>query len=301
MCYSTKMKNEFRSWSEIRVFLAVVRAGSTLAASRQLGMAQPTVARRIEALEHELGVTLFERGTRGFRPTETARAILQNAEEIEAAATCLAQTVETLRSTRPIRITAYSGNFSPRVATIFSEFSLLRPDVSFEFLPSVEVLDLSAGEADVALRVTRSPPHPDLICRKISTARYALFGSRSYAEKHGLPSSVEDLFNHTFVSFLREGVPSAYHDWLIRYAEPDQIRQTYSEIDLMHAAIRSGHGLGIMNVKLAESDDTLIQCFAPLEEMNSEHLMLIAPEAYRRPEVKAFAKFFAPRYAAVFR
>lgn len=301
MCYSTKMKNEFRNWSEIRAFLAVVRAGSTLAASRQLGMAQPTVARRIEALEHELGVILFERDTRGFRPTEIARALLPKAEEIEAATTRLAQTVEMLRSSRPIRITAYSGNFSPRVATIFSEFSLLRPDVSFEFLPSVKVLDLSAGEADIALRLTRSLPDPDLICRKISMARFALFGSRSYAEKHGLPASTEDLLNHSFVSFLREGVPSVFHDWLIRHAEADQIRQTYSEIDLMHAAIRSGHGLGIMNVKLAESDDTLIQCFAPLEEMNSEHLMLIAPAAYRRPEVKAFAKFFAPRYAAVFR
>ncbi|MDE4142609.1 LysR family transcriptional regulator [Phaeobacter gallaeciensis] len=295
------MKSEFRNWSGIRIFLAVVRAGSTLAAARQLGMAQPTVARRIEALEHELGVTLFERDTRGFHPTEMARALLPKAEEIEAATTRFAQTIEALTSTRPIRITAYSGNFSPRVATIFSEFSVLRPDVSFEFLPSVEVLDLAAGEADIALRLTRNLPDPELICRKISTARYALYGSRTYAEKHGLPVSTEDLVNHAFVSFLREGVPSAFHDWLIRHVEPDQIRQTYSEIDLMHAAIRSGHGLGIMNVKLVESDDTLIQCFAPLEEMNSEHLMLIAPEAYRRPEVKAFTKFFAPRYTAVFR
>ena len=55
------MKSEFRDWSDVRVFLAVVRAGSTLAASNSLGMAQPTVARRIEALEHALGLVLFER------------------------------------------------------------------------------------------------------------------------------------------------------------------------------------------------------------------------------------------------
>ena len=301
MCYSTKMKNEFRNWSDIRVFLSVIREGSTLAASRQLGVAQPTVARRIEALEHELGLILFERDTRGFRPNEMAQALLPKAEEIEAATTRFAQTVKALRCTRPIRITAYSGNFSPRVAAIFSEFSLLHPDVSFEFLPSVKVLDLAAGEADIALRLTRSIPNPDLICRKISTARFSLYGSRSYAEKQGLPASTEDLLGHKFVSFLREDVPSVFHDWLTRHVELDQIRQTFAELDLMHAAIRSGHGLGIMNVKLAGSDDTLIQCFEPLEEMTSEHLMLIAPEAYRRPEVKAFAKFFAPRYAAVFK
>ena len=55
------MKSDFRDWSDVRVFLAVVRAGSTLAASKSLGMAQPTVARRIEALEHALGLVLFER------------------------------------------------------------------------------------------------------------------------------------------------------------------------------------------------------------------------------------------------
>ena len=295
------MKNGVRSWSEIRVFLAVARAGSTLAASRLLDMSQPTVARRIDALEHELGVTLFERDTRGFQPTEMARALLPIAEEMEAAADRFAQAIDALRCTRPIRITAYSGNFSPRVATIFSEFALLRPDISFEFVPSVKVLDLMAGEADIALRLTRTPPDPELICRKISTARFTLYGARSYAEKHGLPASVDDLSAHVFVSYLREGVPPTYNDWLRRHVRPEQIRQTYSEIDLMHAAIRSGHGLGFMNVKLAEADDTLVQCFAPLEEMHSEHLMLIAPEAYRRPEVKAFTKFFAPRYAAIFR
>ena len=58
----------------------------------------------------------------------------------------------------------------------------------------------------------------------------------------------------------------------------------------MEAAIKSGHGLGIMNIKLAEVDEDLVRCFEAIEELSSEHLMLIAPEAYRRPEVKAFTK-----------
>lgn len=301
MCYSAKMQNRFRNWSDIRVLLAVMRAGSTLAASRKLGMAQPTVARRIEALEHELGLVLFERDTRGFRPTKAARDLLQHAEEIEGAAARFSRTAQSLQCVQPIRITAYSGNFSPRITAIFSEFSLLHPNAGFEFISSVKVLDLEAGEADIALRLTRTPPNPNLICRKISTARFTLFGSRSYAATYGLPASAEALGGHSFVSFLKEGVSGVYNDWLAAHVRPDQIRQTFTEIHMMHAAIRAGHGLGIMNVKLAEGDETLIQCFAPPEELFSEHLMLIAPEAYRRPEVKAFVKFFAPRYAAIFR
>lgn len=295
------MKNGFRNWSDVRVFLAVIREGSTLAASRKLGLAQPTVARRIDALEHEIGLTLFERDTRGFRPTEAARELVSFAEQIEAAALRFSETAQDLGHTRPVRITAFSGNLSPKVTSILSEFSLKRPDVPFELLPGVKVLDLAAGEADIALRLVRSSPDPDLICRRISTAKYAIYGSPAYADRHGLPASVEDLGNHTFVSFYREDLPSVVHDWLAAHVRPDQILRTYSEFDLLLAAVRAGHALSIINVRFAESDGGFVQCFGPIEELSAEHMLLVSPAAYRRPEVREFVNFFAPRYAAIFK
>lgn len=294
------MKNGFRNWSDVRIFLAVFRKGSTLAASRILNVAQPTVARRIDVLENELGLTLFERNTRGFTPTESARDLLPFAEAIEKATLEFSEQADELKKIRPIRVTAYSGNFSPRVTEVFSQYSSLHPEIAFEFLPSVKVLDLEAGEADIALRITKSEPQQNLICRKISTARWSLYGSRDYAEKHGLPNSRDTLRGHHFVTFKRGDVPAALHDWLIRHVTQDDIVMSFTEIDLMHAAIKAGHGLGLMNDKLAEGDETLIRCFEPIEELSRQHLMLIAPQAYRRPEVKAFVKFFAPRYAAIF-
>jgi DNA-binding transcriptional LysR family regulator len=148
------MNSGFQNWSNMKVFLPVMRTGSTLAASRLLGMSQPTVARRIEALEHEVRLTLFNRDNRGFRPTESAKSLLPQAEALEAAASDLAMKAHTLSRPRPIRTTAPGTNFSPRVTQIFSEFSALHPDTRFEFLPSVKTLNLSAGEADIALRIT---------------------------------------------------------------------------------------------------------------------------------------------------
>jgi DNA-binding transcriptional LysR family regulator len=52
-------------WSDLRHFLAVARTGSTLAAARHLGVNQTTCARRITALEEELGLTLFDEDERG--------------------------------------------------------------------------------------------------------------------------------------------------------------------------------------------------------------------------------------------
>ncbi|MFD0980019.1 LysR family transcriptional regulator [Tropicimonas aquimaris] len=304
MCCSTEMKSRFRSWSDVRTFLTVVREGSTLAASRKLGTAQPTVARRIEALEHEIGLVLFERDNRGFRPTDAAQKLLPLAEALEAAAAAFADRALELTRPRPIRVTAFTSNFSPRVTAIFSEFLTSRPDIRFEFLPGVKVLDLAAGEADVALRITRQTPDPSLICRKISTARFTLFGSPSYAEHRGLPESPDHMAGHVFVSYEPKGAPAVYHDWLARHISPNQIVMSVSEFELLGAAILAGHGLGVMNLRIAEEYEAagrLIRCFAPPEEMSAQHLMLISPEAYRRPEVKEFTRFFAPRYAAIFK
>ncbi len=295
------MKNGFRNWSDVRIFLTVVREGSTLAASRVLGIAQPTVARRIEALENETGLTLFERDTRGFKPTEDARLLVPLAEAIENAASDFAAKTQELSAERPIRITAYSGNFSPRMTEILSDYSAMNPKTAFELLPSVKALDLAGGEADIALRLTRTEPDKDLICRKISTAHWSLFAGQSYAERYGLPDSSSDLHGHRIITFERDDVPNVFHDWLLRHVSPDQIVMSFSEIDVMHAAIKAGHGLGVMNIKLAEADEAFVQCFDAIDELSVPQLMLVAPEAYRRPEVKAFVSFFAPRYAAIFK
>jgi DNA-binding transcriptional LysR family regulator len=82
------MKSETWNWSDLRVFLAVLDAGSTLAASKALGMAQPTVARRIDALGTCHGPDAVRtRYKRGAQPTLAAR-------ELEAEARAVAGAVE---------------------------------------------------------------------------------------------------------------------------------------------------------------------------------------------------------------
>ena len=184
---------------------------------------------------------------------------------------------------------------------MFSEFTALNPGVVFEFIPSLKVLDLSAGEADIAIRITGSEPDENLVCRKISTAKWALYGAQIYADKFGLPKSPDDLQGHRFVTFEHVDVPDYERRWLLRHVSPDQIVMSFSEPELVRASIRAGHGLGLVNLRLAEADHTLISCFGIIEELSSSNMLLIAPDAYRRPEVKAFTKFFAPRYAAIFK
>ena len=46
---------------ELESFIQVARLGSFSAAAQQLHISQPAMSKRIQSLEHHLGVTLFDR------------------------------------------------------------------------------------------------------------------------------------------------------------------------------------------------------------------------------------------------
>ena len=68
----------------LETLLFVVRLGGVSAAARHLNLTQPTVSRRIDELERELGQPLFRREGRRIMPTALARQLLTNAERVLA-------------------------------------------------------------------------------------------------------------------------------------------------------------------------------------------------------------------------
>ena len=72
-------------WERHRAFLAVIDTGSLSAAARALGAAQPTVRRRIEDLEAQLGVALFTRSPSGLTPTSVGTALARHARAMASA------------------------------------------------------------------------------------------------------------------------------------------------------------------------------------------------------------------------
>ncbi|UZD92044.1 LysR family transcriptional regulator [Cognatishimia activa] len=296
------MKNAFHNWSDVRIFLSVLRTGSTLAASKELGIAQPTVARRIEALEHALQLTLFERNTRGFRPTADAEELIWHAEGIEAATTALYEKAATLHATTTgiIRLTAPDSVFTSQFSAILEEFIENQGKVQFEFIRRYDFVDLSAGEADVAIRFDRKIDDETLICRKITDIKGALVASDSYVAKHGHPTSENDLSGHKFVVYRGKNIPRLINNWVLDRIDPSQIAMTCSDIETLISAVKMGAGIGPMPCTYLKTNDAFVHCFDLPPEVYNTCWLLVSQSAYRRPEVKAFTSFFAPRYKAHF-
>lgn len=291
-----------QNWSDLRVFLAVMRAGSTLGASRSLSMAQPTVARRIEALEHQLNLTLFLRDTRGFKPTSAAQSLMQKAENVEEAACAFFETAQRLSASaaRVIRITAVEAAFGDRLSAVLQEFTAHYGDIRFEFLATNGYVDISAGEADVAIRLTNTIDDPNLICRYITEIKGALFASPGYAERAGLPDSPAEFGGHKFIVYKGKNIPKAANDWVLSQIDPGQIAMSCTDVKSMGMAIHIGAGIGFLPVRSVPEDAGLVRLFELPPETSSKCWLLANPTAYRRKEVKAFTAFFAPRYSALF-
>ena len=71
-------------WDNLRYFLELARAGTLVGAARRLAVDHTTVARRLQALEKQVGSALFAREAGGHRLTEAGRALLPQVEAMEA-------------------------------------------------------------------------------------------------------------------------------------------------------------------------------------------------------------------------
>jgi DNA-binding transcriptional LysR family regulator len=299
------MPNRFKDWGDIRVFLAVMREGSTLAASRVLGINQTTVARRLDVLEHALGLTLFEKTTRGSRPTASAIALLADAENLESRAEVLAKTALKQRESQAsvIRVTAITSAFTEGFTAILNEFTERHKHVRFSLLPSNEEVDISSGDTDIAIRLANPNRHidPSLICRRIFELRMSLFASRSYVEKSGYPASPDDLPGHRLMAYDENLANHPANQWLLARVGEDQVVMTVKDILAMASNIKLGVGVGALPTRFQSGNPSLVQCFELPEGTGSVVWLLVNPTAYKRPEVKAFTKFFAPKYTGYYR
>lgn len=279
------MQSRFRDWGDVRVFLAVMREGSTLAASQHLGINQTTVARRIDVLEHALDVTLFERTTRGAKPTAHATALLPYAEALEKAAHAFEAEVARGRASEPIRITAFEDESFGNIGSVVAEFGEKHPEVSFEFVFSERHLDLMKGEADVALRIAPAISDDRLIARKVGQTKWTYYASRAYATKNVLPAEYcQDMEDHTV--HLLKHVKSKRRN-LVRCA-------TSSDIVM---ALQTGQGIGPLPVTTGDTNSNLVRCFDPPQGSDLPIWLIASPSAHKRPEVRTFTKFAAPRIA----
>ena len=229
-------------WDDIKYFLAVARHGSTLAAARALGLSQSTVHRRVAELERALGVALVTRSTTGYRLTARGEDFLPCAEDVERAALAFAQHKDALERDEIgiIRVTCPEPIMVRLVKSEFLErFYARHPGFRVEFVMSDRYVDLTNGEADVALR-SGDTDDGVLVGRTIADSVWSVYASQAYVQAHGRPASIADLDRHAVVGFDGPMASNRAATWLAAIAPTASVAARVSSVLGLVSVAKSG-------------------------------------------------------------
>lgn len=254
------------NWSLVQNFLAVADAGSLSAAARRLGCSQPTLGRQIQALERDLGITLFSRHARGLVLTDAGAELVPMARQMQNAMQQMVLTAagkaQQLEGT--VRITASIFASHMLLPPILARIRQQEPAIQLDLVPSDTTENLLFREADIAVRMYR-PSQPDLIVRHVTDIELGVFAARSYLDRRGRPETADDLLNFDLIGYDRNDLilrTMAEMGWPVRredFAMRCDNQATYWEL------LRAGCGIGYSQVNVARADPTIEQLYLGID------------------------------------
>lgn len=289
-------------WDQVRVFLAIARAGQLAGAAGRLGLDVSTVSRRLDRLEADLGVHLFDRRRDGTVATAAAESMLPAAEDMERALAQFATAVDAVETVAegPVRLTAPPGVADAFVAPLLARFRERFPRVTVELDASIGYADLTRREADLALRATR-PRSGDLIAVRLIATRSIPMTSPAYAAELGRLRSWDDARWITWGADLMHIPTGRWMTEHVRGVTPI-LRTSHFASQLTAAAA----GLGVV---LASEPFQTVHTLVPVtvarplvaswKELPVEELWLVGHSALRTvPRVAALWEFLAEHISA---
>lgn len=288
-------------WNDLRYFLAVANDGSTLAAGRSLRVSQTTVARRIAALETALGFPLFDKRQAGYALTPLGRSLLDRGEQVSIAAQAFEEAAgaQSRQLSGSVKITTEEVYATTVLAPILRELHERHPEIMIELDTSQTVRDLGAGEADISLRSTKGAGQPaGLVGRQLCVDDWALYCSRDYAARHGVPRNLAELRTHSFIGGGGGNLWIHYQAWLKALGLDQQVAMHHATSGGLLSGIRSGFGIAVLPCIVGDGESDLIQCLPPRDE-HERALWLFTHERVRHtPRVRAVIDFLYARLSS---
>lgn len=285
-------------------FVAIVEQGSLTAAAAHLGLARPTLGRRLDRLEERLGVRLLHRTTRrltltrhGERLYARALGVVHAAREAEAEIRRLDGVPRGL-----LRISIPDEMPQSLFVGWVADFLRAWPEVQLQVLPSGTGVDLVGERLDVALRLG-VVDDPNVIVKTLLWQHRIAVASPRYLEARGVPEEAGDLAGHDgIVGFRPGGLP--VRRWpLLGGSTVDVAGRVAFHQEGMRVQAALQH-LGIALVVGYSAADALqrgelVQVLPDVLGQRDQLCLLYADRQFVDPKVRVFMDFVAERIAAV--
>jgi DNA-binding transcriptional LysR family regulator len=286
------MNAQGQDWDDLRLFLAVARAGSLSGAARALGVTHSTVFRRIGGFETRLGVRLFDRLPGGYALTAAGEEMRDSVIRIEEEITALALKVtgQDQRPSGTIRITTTDLLAVGVLPRHIAAFRAKWPEIEIEVIVADTVLDLTRREADVSLRIG-NPAQETLVGRRVGRLAFAVYATAGLRAQEA-----DDPTDGDWIGYGSAHGPLSRS--LVRWWP--KMRQVYrtNSIIAAHAAAQAGIGLAALPCVVADCDPALVRAASLPEDFMLDLWVLTHEDLRHTARIRIFVDFMAAVLAA---
>ncbi|QCG93402.1 LysR family transcriptional regulator [Azospirillum sp. TSA2s] len=207
----------------MRLFVRIVERGSFAQAARDLQVPRPTATHAIQRLEADLGVRLLERTTRKVRTTldgslyhERCLRLLADLDEMQSV-------FRSAEPRGPLRVDMQGTIARFFILPALPAFIARYPGISLNLSEGDRMVDLITEGVDCVVRAG-DLSDSSLIGRRITVFEQLTLASPAYLDRHGTPSTPDDLDGHRMVGYAASTTGQSYpmefktreRDWEIR-------------------------------------------------------------------------------------
>ncbi|WP_159714046.1 LysR family transcriptional regulator [Geminicoccus flavidas] len=283
---------ETLAWDDLRLIRAVAAAQGLPAAAAKLSVNHSTVFRRLQRIEQQLGIILFERHRTGYVPTAAGEEIVALAGRLDEEITAVTRRLAG-RGNSPageLRVTTSDGLLVHLLTPLFARFRQACPDMCLDVVLTNQALNLSKRDADVAIRATRHPPE-NLVGRRMATIAWALYGRADLPVAAG--PSEPDLAGRDWVS-LGDDLTALEAARRVRArVAPERVVYKVSTVLGAAEAVQAGIGIGYLPCFIADTMPALARLAPPDPALADDLWLLTHPDLRHAPRVRAFSDFLA--------
>jgi len=286
-------------WDDLKIAHAIARHGSLNAAARALGTTQPTVSRRLDALEQRIGAKLFERLANGLSPTALCAGLIESLNHMEEGALAVDRRIAA-RDTGlqgPITVTSLAWFGDDVLAPLLARFTGLHKLVIIDLVSDPRRFNLSRREADIALRIG-SFHQEYLIERRVGDVSYGLYASADYLDRYGQPNFVKGCAGHRITSLVGSPDKVVHIEWLKAIAPRAHPILRTNGIQSHIATAEAGEAMAVLPRVLADRRSVLIRIEPPLPEPSNTVKLGVHPDMRDTPRIRALIDFLVAELRA---
>lgn len=245
-------------WDDLRTFLLIARHHTLSGAARALGVQQPTMGRRLEALETRAGARLLQKTPTGYVLTPAGKSVMAHVERIEAETLAIERAIAgtDVRLEGTVRLTTLETFAEIILPPILAQLHATYPGIVVEVLADARSLSLTKREADIALRFAQFT-QADLTVRRVAETAYGLYASPSYLEARGQPDFSKGAPGHHVVADI-DGPARPEMQWLHEQTSRAAPAFAANSRGAQQAMIAAGIGIGCVARYAGDPDGRLV-------------------------------------------